>query len=199
MTNPSPIGIVVALAGALLVAWCTWRAARSRQAAQEFRWMVLAGVGYVILASCAAASAPRSDGFRAAMLQGAVILLAAALGKLSLGQEDQTQGSGRGLASATLFIAWLALLGLPPTAGFHARVLVYRSLLQAGWTGILSLSLALTAVGLIPALNALALGSPGTLRGGRAVLAILLALALLVTGLYPAFGLSAVGFLSGTH
>jgi NADH:ubiquinone oxidoreductase subunit 2 (subunit N) len=195
----SAIAIIAGLLGAAFAAYGTVRAARPQTAALGFAWMTLTGGSYALLALAAAVSAPQSDGLRAAALQGGAVLLAAALGGLSLGAGGEAPGPGRPLARVALFVAWLSLLGLPPTAGFHARILVCRSLLQAGWSGTLVFALAVGAAGLVPAFSALSLGSPGSLRGGRAVLAVLLLAALLMVGVYPGLGLSVGDFVAGSH
>jgi len=201
MNTPSLVTTAIATAagllGGVLAVYGIVRAARPRLPADGLAWMVLANGGYVLLGLAAAVRAPQGDGLRGAVFQGGVALLSAALGALSLsGARDVKPRSGRSLASVALFVAWLGLLGLPPTAGFHARVLVYRSLLQNGWHGSLIFALAISVAGLIPAFSALALGCPGSLRGGRAFLAILLLAALLVIGLYPGFGLALGDFVA---
>jgi len=196
----SAVSVTAALIGVVLAAYGTARAARPQTPSQGFAWMALTGVAYVLLALGAAVTDPRGEGLQAAVLQGGAVLLAAALGGLSLGRpEREASGAGTPLAGVALFFAWLSLLGLPPTAGFHARILIYRSLLQAGWSGTLTIALALGVAGLIPAFSAASLGSPGSLRGGRAVLAVFLLIALLVVGIYPGFGLAAAGFLAGSR
>jgi NADH:ubiquinone oxidoreductase subunit 2 (subunit N) len=199
----SAVAILAALMGAALAVWGTARAARPQTPGQGLAWMALAGSGFVLLSLGAAVRAPSGDGLRAAALQGAAVLLAAALGALSLGKAQEGAGAGRAspagkqLASVALFVAWLGLLGLPPAAGFHARILVCRSLLQAGWSGALAFALAVSAAGLIPAFSALSLGCPGSLRGGRAFLAVLLLIAILLVGVYPGFGLAAANLAAG--
>jgi NADH:ubiquinone oxidoreductase subunit 2 (subunit N) len=191
----SAVAVIAAILGVVLALYATIRAARPRAPGQGFGWMVIAGSGYVVLGLAAAIRAPQGDGLRAATIQAGAVLLAAALGGLSLGQSEEESQSGRQLARVALFGAWLALLGLPPVVGFHARVLVYRSLLQAGWTGAFALSLATSAAGIVPGFSALSLGCPGCLRGGRAVVAVLLLLALFVGGVYPGFAVSAADYL----
>ena len=198
MTTPSflssAVALVAALLGAALLVYSTIRAVRPAAAHQGFGWMVIAGSGYLVLALASAVRTPQGDGMRAAALQGVTIVLAAALGGLALGQRQEGPGSGRQLAAVALSVAWLSLLGLPPALGFHARVLVCRSLVQAGWHGAFALALAVGAAGLTPAFAALSLGCPGSLRGGRAVLAVLLLLVTIVLGLYPGFAMSGAGF-----
>jgi NADH:ubiquinone oxidoreductase subunit 2 (subunit N) len=157
----------------------------------------MVAAAYVLFALGAALRAPDGTGLQAMAFQAGVVLLAAALGWLSL--KPGGAGPGKGLAAVALFIAWLSLLGLPPTAGFHARVLVYRSLLQAGWSGTLVFALAVGAAALVPAFGALALGCPGSVRGGRGFLVILLICALVASGLYPELGLSVASSLAGSR
>ncbi len=193
----STIPYLLALAGVLLAAYSTWRAARRPTTSAGFGLMALAGSCVVLLPLGAAMAVPSGDGLRAAALQAIVVAVAALLGGLSL-RPDPSAGPGRALAGVGLFLAWLALLGLPPTAGFHAHVLIYRSLLQAGWPGTLAIALAVSAAGLVPAFGALALGCSASLKGGRAFLAIMLMCTLLAGGIYPGFGLRVASFLAGS-
>lgn len=191
----SAVAMIASVLGAALALYATIRAARPQAPGQGFGWMVIAGSGYVLLALAAAVAAPQGDGLQAAAIQAGAVLLAAALGGLCLGQSKDGSSSGKALAAVVLFGAWLTLLGLPPMVGFHARVLVYRSLLQAGWHGTAAVALAVSAAGLVPAFSALSLGCPGALRGGRAAIAVILLLAALVGGMYPGFAVSTANYL----
>jgi NADH:ubiquinone oxidoreductase subunit 2 (subunit N) len=196
----SAIAVAAVVIGIGLALYGTLRATRPQTPARALAGIALAAGAYLLLAVGAAIQLPQGDGLRAAAFQGLTVLLAVALGALSLRRSGEgTSGSGRGLASVALFAAWLCLLGLPPTAGFHARLLVYRALLQAGWSGAFAIALAISVAGLIPAFSAIALGSPGGLRGGRAALAVALLAVLLLVGLYPGFGLTAADFLAGSR
>jgi NADH:ubiquinone oxidoreductase subunit 2 (subunit N) len=191
----SAVAVIAAILGVALALYATIRAARPQAPGQGFGWMVIAGSGYVLLALAAAMRAPHGDGLRAAAIQAGAVLLAAALGGLCLGESKDGSDFSKRFAAAALAAAWLTLLGLPPMVGFHARVLVYRSLLQAGWHGTVALALAVSAAGLVPAFSALSLGCPGRLRGARGALALFLLLALLVGGIYPGFAVSTADYL----
>ncbi|MFB3881843.1 MAG: hypothetical protein ACE149_11300 [Armatimonadota bacterium] len=194
----SPVAVALALVGLGLAVYGVLRASRPRTSGSGLGFMALAAAGYLVVSLAAALQRPEGDGLRAAAFQGGTALLAWALGALSLGRPGDGS-SGRWLASVGLVGSWLCLLGLPPTAGFHARVLVYRALLQAGWQSAFGVAVALGVAGLVPAFSAIALGSPGRLRGGRGALAVLLLAALLLVGVYPGFGLSAADFLAGSR
>jgi NADH:ubiquinone oxidoreductase subunit 2 (subunit N) len=189
----SAVAVMAAILGLAVATYATSRAARPQEPGQGFGWMVIAGSGYLLLALAAAVAAPQGDGLEAAVVQAGTLVVAAALGALSFGQPSDGASSGRWLAAVALAAAWLTMLGLPPMVGFHARVLVYRSLLQAGWQGTVALALAISAAGLVPAFSALSLGCPGRLRGGRGAVAVLLLLALLAGGIYPGSAVSTAG------
>ena len=201
--------IGLAAGGAILLVAATAWAARPRgrsekaettpgaAAARSFAWIVIAGIAYSLLALAAAVRAPETDGLRASILQLLAVLLAAALGGLGLSASHPEKGGGSPLASAAVFAAWLSLVGLPPTVGFHGKILIYRALLAAGWEWLAVIAVAGTAAALIPAFWALSSYRSGPLRGLRAVLAVALLIAVVLLGLYPQVGLLAATPLAG--
>jgi NADH:ubiquinone oxidoreductase subunit 2 (subunit N) len=134
-----------------------------------------------------------SDGLRAAAMQ----FLALALALLLLLQYQPRRASQeaphQGLASTARAVAWLTLLGIPPTVGFHAKVMLYRSLLSVGWDGMAALAMAAAAAGVLPALWAIGFPPPLPLKGARAALAVALIALIVILGLYPQPAISLAG------
>lgn len=199
-TPPAQIAMpVIALAasGVLLLIIPTALALRPRRVAQAFAWIALAGASCPLLALAAALHVPATDGLRAAVMQLLAVLLAAALGAgFRARPHGNDTSSNSSLSAAARAVAWLTLVGLPPTAGFHGRILVYRALLAAGWEELAVLAMVGAAAALLPALWAMRSPSPPAMRGPRAAVAIALMVAILVLGLYPGAGLMVAGFVA---
>ena len=197
MTTPSdqiPAGVLaLAALGAALLVVATALAVRARRPSRSFAWIAVASIAYPVFGGAAALYMPGTDGLRAAALQLLAILLAAGLG-LSIparpGEGENPSGSPLGAAGRAL--AWLTLVGLPPTIGFHGKVLVYRVLLAAGWEGLVVLAMAGGAAALFPAIRAIRSPHPAALGGPRAVAAIVLMAGIVVLGLYPGAGIAVV-------
>lgn len=159
---------------------------------RAFGWVVIAGISYSLLGLAAAVQDPASAGVTGALLQLLAVLLSAGLGAAALGGRDVAGSAGRSLGSAGFTVAWLSLLGLPPAVGFHAKVLVYRSLLLAGWEWVAAAAMAASAAALVPAMFAASHYRPAGVRGLRALWIILLLAAVVVLGIYPQAGIGAV-------
>ncbi len=182
--------IALATSGALLLIVSTALALRPRRVPQAFIWVAVAAASCSPLALAAALHMPASDGLRAALMQLLAVLLAAILGTTFHARtHGNSHSSHSPLSAAARAIAWLTLLGLPPTAGFHGRILVYRALLAAGWEKLAMLAIVGAAAALLPAFWAMRSPSPPALRGPRGALAITVIVAILVLGLYPGAGL----------
>ncbi|MBN1460855.1 MAG: hypothetical protein JXA57_15085 [Armatimonadetes bacterium] len=202
---------VLGIGGLAAVIGATLAAARASSAPDEgespgeietggggFAWIVIAGFAYAVLALAAASIQPRGDGLRAAVLQMGAVLLAAALGVVSLGGEKSAQKSGSHVSSLGVVVAWLSLVGLPPTLAFHGKLLVYRSLLQAGWGWLTVIALVGTAAALVPAFRALTVPARREVTKSRAMLISLLVLAVVILGVYPQAALSLAALLTGS-
>ena len=176
--------IALLLGGGLLVV-ATALALRPRSADSSFAWMVIAGCATAILSLAAALHLRESDGFRASVVQLCAVGLAAVLGALCLGRPQEGTPPAGLLGVAGRGCAWLTLVGLAPTAGFSAKVMVYHALLGAGWGGVTALAMAAGAAGLAPALWAVRAPPPPALGGVRAALAVVLIGLLLALGLFP--------------
>lgn len=208
MTTPTPVAwpvIAILLAGGGLVVLAAILSLRPRDAAasleseqSSFGWTVIAGLATALLCLGVAVHGGPSDGLRSAVVQLLAVALAAALGYLCLAPGRSTQparpnwwaGAGRGLA-------WLTLVGLPPTLGFPAKVMLYRALLSVGWGSMVLLAMAVSAAALIPALIALRSPAPAPPRGLRSTLILALAALVLLLGLYPQPMLDLAGMLTG--
>lgn len=178
--------MLFAIIGLALAATGTIKSTRAKDGREGLAFMVLAGLGYVLLGLSAAMQARENLGLRAAVAQMIAVVAAAALGFLCQGPAARdTESGSRGLGVVGLFLAWLCLLGLPPTVGFHGKALLYRSLLQAGWSWLYWLALLVNAAGMLPGFRALATSRPRPLRGAAWLLAVLLIAVILVLGLYP--------------
>jgi len=189
--------IALATSGALLLIIPTALALRPRRVAQAFAWITVASVSCPLLALAAAMHMPATDGLRAAVMQLLAVLLAAALGAtFRVRPRGNSNSSQSPLSAAARAVAWLTLVGLPPTAGFHGRILVYRALLAAGWEKLAVLAMVGAAAALLPGLWAMRSPSPPAMRGPRAAVAIALMVAILVLGLYPGAGLMVAGLVA---
>ena len=183
--------IALGTSGALLLVVATALALRPRRAAQSFAWVAAAAAACSIIAGAAALHTPAADGLRAAVVQLLAVLLAVALGATLPAHSCQNSPSSHSpLSAAARALAWLTLIGFPPTAGFHGRILVYRALLAAGWEKLAVLAMIGAAAALLPAFWAMRSPSPPAMRGPRAAVAIALIVAVLVLGLYPGAGLA---------
>ena len=179
--------------GALLLLAAGVLGVRAKGRATGFGWAVVAGLAGAILAMAAALRMDTSGGLRAALAQLAVVALAALLGGLTapVAAADTTAPTGRGLATVGRGVAWLALLGLPPTAGFHAKVMLCHSLLAAHMGGGVVLALLAGLVLLRPALGEAHTAQAPLLSPTRALCVVLLIILLVLLGAYPHLALGA--------
>jgi len=189
MTISAPV-IAAVVVGAALLLVATVMALRPRRAASGLGWMITATFAYCILGLAAALQARESDGLRGAAVQLIALALAAVLALQCQSRESGEPGTPQGLASAARAVAWLTLLGLPPTIGFHAKVMVYRSLLNVGWGGVAALAMAAAVAGVLPAVWALGSSPPLPLKGSRAVISVALIALIAALGLYPHLAVS---------
>jgi NADH:ubiquinone oxidoreductase subunit 2 (subunit N) len=168
-------------------------ALRPKAGTGSLGWFIIATFAYCILGLAAAMQLRESDGLRAAAMQ--LLALALALILLLLCQPRQTlrDAPRQGLASTARIVVWLTLLGIPPTVGFHAKVMLYRSLLSVGWGGMAALAIAVAAAGVLPALSAIGLPPPLPLKGARAAVAVVLIALIVILGLYPQPAISLAG------
>jgi NADH:ubiquinone oxidoreductase subunit 2 (subunit N) len=187
MTAPALVAIV---AGGGLLAVATALSLRARSAASSFSWMVIAAFACCVLGLAAALHAPGSDGFRAGVVQLVAAALAAAVGVLLTGRKEGEEAPKQTLATAARGVAWLTLLGLPPTLGFHAKVMLYRALLAAEWGSLAALAMAAAAAAMLPAAWALGSPPPLPLKGARALVVAALVAAMIALGCYPQISLS---------
>ena len=142
------IGFALAIAAVLVVA-ATYAALRPRAA--SFGWALVGGLAFALLAMAAAARVESGSGLRAAVLQLVTVALAGGAGLLGASRGEG--GTIPPLGRASRMVAWLALVGLPPTIGFHAKVSLYESLLGAGWWWAAALAMIASWALLIPALG----------------------------------------------
>ncbi len=187
----SAIPTIFALGGAALLIWATMRALRPRSPGESFAWIVLAGIAYSVMGLAVAMRFSESDGFRASTMQLLAVLLAGTLGGLASSREE-AEGTGGGLSRSAIILAWLSLIGFPPTVGFHSKILIYRALLGVQWGWLAVVAMAASAIALAPAFLALSSYRPSRLRGLRAFVVFMLLLAIVVLGLYPQWGLTIV-------
>lgn len=180
---------LLALAGGL--------AARPGARAQSLGWGVIAGLAYAALALVAALQDPDSEGLRAGLLQLVTVVLAAVIALLchpsEVGEGDEPPANA--IARVGRIAAWLALIGLAPTIGFHARLLVYRALLEVDWTGLTALAMAANALLLLPAAWSIRGANLAPVRGARAAAVLVLSTLIVVGGLYPLLAGSATELL----
>ena len=191
-TTPAPIATLVLASTALLVV-ATVLALRARAASQSFSWIVVAGAAYAVLGMAAALHVRESDGVRASVLQLLAVVLASTVALLCSPTSEGEKSSGGRLATAGRVVAWLTLVGLPPTVGFHGKVMVYRSLLMAGWGWVAVVAILASAAALLPAVRGI--GSPEgvEMRGLRAAGVLAGIAAIVLLGLYPQLGLAIAG------
>ena len=139
------------------------------------------------LALVAALQDPDTGGLRAGLLQLATVVLAAAIASLcrssNVGESDKT--SANAVARVGRIAAWLALVGLAPTLGFHARLLVYRALIDVNWMGLTVLAIMANGLLLLPAARSIRGANVAPVRGARAVAVLVLSTLIVVGGLYP--------------
>ncbi len=190
------IGIASLVAACAAAAWPRRRpvpedvAGTQARLSTSFAWVVVAGLAYVFLGVAAAVREPRSAGLAAAFLQVFGVLLAAALGGLSLsgGHADESRPSR--LSCVGFFVAWLSLIGLPPAVGFHGKLLVYHALLTAGWEWAAAIAMAGSVAVLIPAFLAASHLRPSAASRARAFCLLVLLAAVILLGVYPQAGLA---------
>jgi NADH-quinone oxidoreductase subunit N len=176
----------LAIGGAVVLVTATLLALRPRATAHSFAWIFVAGAAYSILALGAAWRGPGGDGLQAALVQLVSVLLAGALGAAVRSRsQEASDGPSSSLALVGRALAWLTLVGLPPTVGFHGKILVYRALLAARWEELTVLAMAGSAISLLPALWAIRSPGPAVVRGPRALVTVALIVSILILGLHP--------------
>jgi NADH:ubiquinone oxidoreductase subunit 2 (subunit N) len=182
-------GLALGMGGLLLVV-ATFAALRPGRREASFGWAFVGGLAFVMLAMAAALRVESSGGLRAALWQLATVLLAGGAGMLSLTSRPESGPPSR-LGATGRMVAWLALAGLPPTIGFHAKVFLYGALLGAGWGWAMALAMVASGALLVPALGELRAARAGAPRGAAAAAALLLTAAILLLGLAPYLTLAA--------
>ncbi len=187
--SSSVTGLALAV-GALLLAATTYAAVRPGRREASFGWAFVGGLAFVMLAMVAAARVESGEGLRAARWQLATVLLAGGAGMLSLTSRPESGAPSR-LGAAGRLVAWLALAGLPPTIGFHAKVSLYGALLGAGWGWVMALAMVASGALLLPALAELRAARAGAPRGAAAAATLLLTAAILLLGFAPYLTLAA--------
>jgi len=184
------IAAAIIVGGVMMVGATALALLRRQRPAGSFLWVAVAAAGYALLALAAALYGRQPDGLQAALLQVLAVVLAAALGAASfVGQP----GDGSSLPAAGRLVAWLALLGFPPTIGFHGRILVYRALLAIDWNWLLVLAMAVSAASLAPALGTIRTAKRTSARGLHAAIIALLLAAVFLLGICPQWALDVVG------
>ncbi len=204
-TNEGGMAVGLLVGGLLLLLGATAWAVRPRRAGRAgeapeaaaaassaFTWIVIAGFAYSLLGLAAAVREPGSAGLTAALLQLLAVLLAAALGAASLGAAGEENPPRARVASAGFLVAWLSLVGLPPAMGFHAKLLIYRALLSAGWGWAVAAAMAGSVAALVAAFFAASLYQPSALRGLRVFWVLLLLAVVVALGIYPEAGIAVV-------
>ena len=186
----TPLSVALIVAGSLLLVVATALATVRREAGRSFSWLFVAATAYSLLGLAAASHSAEAAGVQAAVVQLLAVLLAAAVGVLCpAGGRGETGGQCT-LPKLAYGLAWLTLAGIAPTAGFHGKILIYRSLLAAGWEWLAVLAMAGSAASLLPALRGLGAPPTRSLRGSRAVLVVGLIAAIVFLGVYPQAGLA---------
>lgn len=185
--TPAPIA-ALALAGAALLVVATVLAVRARATAQSFGWIVVAGVAYAVLGMAAALHVRESDGVRASVLQLLTVVLASTVAVLCSNTSQGEKVVGGRLARAGRVVAWLTLVGLPPTVGFHSKVMVYRALLMVGWGWVAVVAMVASAAALLPAVRGIGSPEGAEMRGLRAAGALAGIAAIVLLGVYPQLG-----------
>ncbi len=195
--------LALAICGAVLLVVATALGVRARRSSRSFAWIAIATLAYPLLAGAAALHLRATNLLSAAALQVLAIVLAAALGVTIPARPGEGESPPLSpLSAAGRALAWLTLVGLPPTVGFHGRILVYRVLLAAGWEELVVLAMAGGAAAVFPAIWAIRSPHPAALGGLRAVAAMVLMASIVVLGLYPGAGLAiveAIGSLGGAR
>lgn len=164
-------------------------AMRRRTPAYGFWWIAVAGLSYSVLAMAAALHLRTTEGMRAALMQLLSVTLAGALWALCSAADGTGERFPGGLSAVGRILAWLTLIGLPPTVGFHSKLMIYRSLLTAGWPWVMALVMAGSAAALAPAMHGIQIVGAGGARRLRSLgIALLIALVIFM-GVYPASGL----------
>ncbi len=185
--TPAPIA-ALALAGAALLVVATVLAVRAPATAQSFGWIVVAGVAYAVLGMAAALHVRESDGVRASVLQLLTVVLASTVAVLCSNTSQGEKVVGGRLARAGRVVAWLTLVGLPPTVGFHSKVMVYRALLMVGWGWVAVVAMVASAAALLPAVRGIGSPEGAEMRGLRAAGALAGIAAIVLLGVYPQLG-----------
>jgi NADH:ubiquinone oxidoreductase subunit 2 (subunit N) len=178
----------LALASTALLAVATLLAVRARAASQSFSWIVVAGAAYAVLGMAAALHVRESDGVRASVLQLLAVVLASAVAMLCSTTSEGEKITGGKLATAGRVLAWFTLVGLPPTVGFHSKVMVYRALLMAGWGWLAVVAMVTSAAALLPAFRGMVSSGGVEMRGLRAAGAVAVMAAIVLLGVYPQLG-----------
>jgi hypothetical protein len=175
--------ILALLLGGLLLVAALALALHPGARASRFGWAVVAGLALSVL-GMAAALRPGGAAFPAALMQLAAIVLACALGAAS-GATPGAPGSSSALGRWGRGMAWLTLIGLPPTYGFHARVALLSAYLGTGWGWLLALGLVATGLLIVAAVREARAPLAGSPRGARALAVVVLIVLIAFLGLYP--------------
>jgi NADH:ubiquinone oxidoreductase subunit 2 (subunit N) len=194
--SPSVISapaIAAVIVGGVLLLVATVMALRPKAVTSSVGWLIIATFAYCIFGLAAAMQLRESDGLRAAAMQFLALALAVVLLLQYQSGPASEEAPRQGLASTARAVVWLTLLGIPPTVGFHAKVMLYRSLLSVGWGGMAALAMAAAAAGVLPALSAIGSRPPLPLRGARAVFAVVVIALIVILGIYPQPAISLAG------
>ena len=200
MSTSDPVSIAaltLAILGGGLVAAATALAVRPGRIAHGFAWIAIAGLGHVILGLAVAVHSAGGGGLTAAMLQFLSVIAAVVLSVLAGPPSEESPPRPGLLSAAGSGLAWLTLVGLPPSLGFHGKLLVYRALMRVGWDGLALLAMTSSAVALIAALWAIRSARPAPVRGLRAVVLAGAIACVIALGLYPEAALPLARLLSG--
>lgn len=183
MLTTSATVLALVIGGLLLLAALVF-AIRPGARASRFGWAVVAGLAFSVLGMAAALRPGASGALPAAMMQLAATILAAALGSAS-GPDAATPEASSALGRWGRGAAWLMLVGLPPTYGFHARVALFTAYLGAGMGWLLALGLVATGVLLLAAVREARTPLAGAPHGARALGVLALLAVTVLLGLYP--------------
>lgn len=183
--TPTVITSFALVLGSALLAVSTFLALRPTAKGSSFGWATVNGLACAILGLAAAIRFDGSGGFRAALVQLVTVALAVLLATLSLPARQPRPAVAEGVGAAGRGLAWMALVGLPPTIGFHAKVILCRAILVAGWGWVAALVLATSAILLTAGLREIRSPCAGTLHGPRAVSVMALIALTIVLGFYP--------------
>jgi NADH:ubiquinone oxidoreductase subunit 2 (subunit N) len=188
--------LTLAILGGGIVVLATALAMRPRRIAQALTWVAIAGLAHVVLGLAVAVQGAGGEGLVAAVLQFVSVIAAVVLVGLAGSPSEASPPRPGMLSAAGRGLAWLTLVGLPPSFGFHGKLLIYRALMRVGWDGLALLAMASSAVSLIAALWAIRGTRPAPVRGPRAV-ALAAAIACVVAlGVYPEAALAPARLLS---